>query len=94
MKFVRYQDGSCALLDEHGVVQWSSDNDDEFLREFDAHIDSADIDDVIDYLMDAGYLDDEGEIDIEDEDDDGTATIEDEDDDSELDDVEQDQWQH
>lgn len=74
VEFTRYRDGTCALRDGDELL-WSSDNDDDFLEEFDAHIDSDDIEDVIEYLEDSGYLDSE-EVDVVDEDEPGTRTVE------------------
>jgi hypothetical protein len=65
--FVRYEDGSCALMDAGGDLEWSSDNDDEFLEEFDATISSDEIEDVLGYLADNEYLEDGEEVDIQDE---------------------------
>lgn len=74
MEFVRYEDGSCALLEDDELV-WSSDSDDEFLEEFDAVIDPEEIDEVIEYLEDEGYLDEGETLDITDEADTGTKKI-------------------
>lgn len=74
IEFVRFIDGRCALTDDDGNTLWSSDNDEEFLEEFDAAIDPDEIDDVLDYLEDAGYLDDADAVDIVDEGETGDAT--------------------
>jgi hypothetical protein len=65
--FVRYEDGSCALTDEDGDLEWSSDSDDEFLEEFDATVSSDEIEEVLGYLVEAGYLEDGEDVGIEDE---------------------------
>lgn len=101
LTFTRYKDGSCAL-DDGGELLWSSDSDDDFLEEFDARIDGEEIEDVIEYLTDAGYLEDGDEVDIVDEDEPGTRTVEtltldddsDDDDDEEDMDEEGESWQH
>ena len=74
LEFIRYEDGTCALLDDDELL-WSSDNDDEFLEEFDATIDSADIDEVLEYLEDAEYIEPDDSVDIVDEADNGTKKI-------------------
>jgi hypothetical protein len=63
-ELVHYPDGSLTLTDEDGEVEWSSDDDDAFLEEFDAFIDTDDMDAVIEYLEDEGYLEDGEQIDI------------------------------
>lgn len=77
LEFTRYKDGTCALADGDELL-WSSDGDDEFIEEFDAEIDSEDISDVLDWLEDAGYMDDSDAVDIVDESDEDTASVDDE----------------
>lgn len=61
------------IFDETGRVQlkggdgieWSSDDDDQFAEEFDDDFFDGDhADDIIDYLIENGYLEGEEEIDI------------------------------
>lgn len=78
MEFTRYEDGRCCLTDEDGDMLWSSDNDDDFQEEFGETIDSEDVDGVLEYLEDAGYLTDGDTVDVVDEDDEETESVEDE----------------
>jgi hypothetical protein len=66
LEFIRYEDGTCALMDGDELL-WSSDNDDEYLGEFDASIDSDDIDDVLAWLEENEYIEPDETIDITDE---------------------------
>lgn len=63
-ELVCYWDGSVALTDEAGEILWSSDDDDAFLEEFDASVDADDIEGVIEYLEDEGYLEHGEKIDV------------------------------
>lgn len=65
-EFILRDDGSCQLVRD-GVTQWSSDDDADFLAEFDARIESEDIDEVLDWLEEAGQLDPDESLDIVDE---------------------------
>jgi hypothetical protein len=80
-EFVLYGDSSAALTLD-GEVMWSSDNDEEFLAEFDEVITSDEIDGVIDWLEGEGYIPPGVEVDIVDY----SGEDDDEDDDDELDD--------
>jgi hypothetical protein len=66
LEFIRYADGRCALL-EDGELQWSADNDDEFLEEFDALIEPEEVDEVLEYLEEAGYIEPDESVDVTDE---------------------------
>lgn len=57
------------LLVEDNVQLWSSDDDEAFLEEFDAAPSEADMDDIEQYLIDAGLVkaDDEVEFVLEDD---------------------------
>lgn len=85
-ELTRYTDGR-AVLDDDGDVLWSSDNDDAFQSEFGETIDPEDLDDVVQYLLDAEYLEENESLDIVDEDDEDTQTVETLD----LDDVDEDE---
>lgn len=74
-EFTLYKDGRCCLTDD-GNVKWSSDNDDTFQEEFGDTIDPEDIDDVLQYLLDSEYLEDNESLDVVDEGADDTATVE------------------
>jgi hypothetical protein len=63
-ELVCYWDGSVALTDEAGELLWSSDDDDDFLEEFDASVETDDIEDVLEYLEDEGYLDHGEPVDV------------------------------
>jgi hypothetical protein len=76
VEFVRYADGSCCLTDEAGEMLWSSDNDDDFQEEFGESIDGEEIDDVLAYLDEAGYMDEDESIDVVDEGDEGMESAE------------------
>ncbi len=96
VEFTRYRDGTCAITDGQELL-WSSDGDDEFLEEFDATIDSEDIDDVLDWLQDNGYVSPDGSADIVEEDDTDTMSVQEDDDyeDNEDDEDEQEEeWRH
>lgn len=68
LEFTLHADGSCSLS-EDGELVWSSDDDDEFLEEFDATIDPEEIDEVVEWLEDNDYLSEDDALDIVYEDD-------------------------
>jgi hypothetical protein len=72
--------GTVELLDSDGEQLWSSEDDQDFRDEFGTEfLDSEDTDDVSEYLIDIGHLEDDEEIevregdleDFDDDDDDG-----------------------
>lgn len=97
LEFTRYKDGTCALSDGDELL-WSSDADDDYMEEFDAQIDSEDIDDVLSWLQDEGYIAPDESVDIVDESDAGTMSVDEDagfyDDSDEDEDEEEGQWQH
>lgn len=59
-----YEDGRAVLTDDGGELAWSSDNDDAFQQEFGETIDPDDVEAVLDFLDDEGYLDEGETVDV------------------------------
>ncbi len=57
--------GTVQLLDADDKVLWSSDDDDDFSDEFsDEFLEEEDLEDVLDYLVDADLLSGDDEVDV------------------------------
>jgi hypothetical protein len=70
MLILAFLTGGQVALEEDGEQVWSSDSDDEFLKEFgDAFHDPADAEEIIEYLTDSGIVeeDEADEIEVESE---------------------------
>lgn len=88
MELVFYEDGVAILTDASGDILWASDSDEEWLEESgDEFLSAVDKADVIEYLTDAGYLEqgervdvvqDTGELDDDEEEDEDEDEEEDE----------------
>jgi hypothetical protein len=73
-EFTLYRDGRCVLTENTNLV-WSGDSDDEYQAEFGESVEPGDVDDILDYLLEAGYLEEDESIDIVDEFDENTDTV-------------------
>lgn len=71
-----YGDGVAILTDERGRTVWTSDGDDDFAAEdFPDMLTYDDGDDVAEYLIDCGLLDEDEELDIVEADDTGLHEV-------------------
>ncbi len=58
--------GTVQLLDDADNVLWSSDDDDDFSDEFnDEFLEEADVEDILDYLVEADLLCEDDELDLQ-----------------------------
>ena len=66
MKFdlVIYSNGTAVLSNDAGETVWASDADDKLGDEFDDFLDGSDGERLCDYLTDAGYIPEESDVDI------------------------------
>lgn len=78
-----YAGGSAILTDHGGNPVWTSDSDEEFLRDFDPPLGEEDADDILDYLEEAGYVEDGDDVAVVASDASGLAEADDDDDDLE-----------
>lgn len=57
--------GTAQVLDAEDNVLWSSDDDDAFTDEFsDEFLEESDVEDILEFLVDNGYLAEEQELDL------------------------------
>jgi hypothetical protein len=57
--------GTAQVLDAEDNVLWSSDDDDNFTDEFsDEFLEESDVEDILEFLVDQGYLAEEQELDL------------------------------
>lgn len=59
-----YEDGRVVLTSDGGELVWSSDNDDAFQKEFGETIDPDEVEAVLDFLDDEGYLEEGETVDV------------------------------
>lgn len=69
-ELVIYAGGTAILADHKGNTVWTSDDDEDFMEEFDA-VTFDDADAIAEYLEDSGYLPEDCPLDIVESDDTG-----------------------
>lgn len=85
-----YRGGTAILTDHEGNPVWTSDSDEEFMADFEGFITIDDEDVVLDYLEEAGYIEEGDDVEVKESSSSGLAEPDDDDDEDDSDDDDED----